>query len=94
MKYKRVIIISGLISLLLLIPLIAMQFTPEVNWSIMDFFVASVILLCVGFGIDLLIRKIENPLSRILPALALLVLFVLVWMELAVGIFGSPLAGS
>ncbi len=93
-KYKRLLIIVCSTSLLLLIPLIAMQFTPEVKWDIIDFIAAGAILLSLGFGIGFIIRKVRQPNTRIIAVLAILFLFILVWMELAVGIFGSPMAGS
>lgn len=79
---------------LLLIPLIAMQFTEEVNWSPGDFVVMGGLLFGTGLMIDLVLRKVKGTFPRI--AICGLVLFVLllVWAELAVGIFGSPFAGS
>ncbi|MGB5499733.1 MAG: hypothetical protein WBM77_12465 [Maribacter sp.] len=80
--------------MLLLVPLIAMQFTAEVNWTPMDFIVAGVILLGTGLIFDLILRKIKNNNYRIPIAAALLIVLLLFWAELAVGIFGTPLGGS
>ncbi|MEZ2414445.1 hypothetical protein ACA086_05725 [Muriicola sp. E247] len=87
------LILLGSVSLLL-IPLIAMQFTAEVNWNLFDFIVAGILLLSVAFLGELSWRKLKNSPYRTLVLLGIFLLFVLIWAELAVGIFGSPLAGS
>ena len=82
------------VAILLLIPLIAMQFTAEVNWTPFDFVVAGLLLIGAGLIFDLVIRKIKNIKSRIAISLVLLIALLLIWAELAVGIFGTPLSGS
>ena len=94
MKNKRLIGIVLMIVLILLIPLIAMQFTDEVNWTLSDFVVAGVLLLATGLMSELVIRNVNKMEYRIAIYLAILVAFLLIWAELAVGIFGTPLAGS
>lgn len=94
MKNKRLIGIVLTVVLILLIPLIAMQFTDEVNWALSDFVVAGVLLLATGFMSELVIRNVNKMEYRIAICLAILVALLLVWAELAVGIFGTPLAGS
>jgi hypothetical protein len=71
---------------LLLIPLIAMQFTDEVNWTLFDFVAAGVLLLGTGTMCELAIRKISNPKYRIAACTVLLAFLLLIWAELAVGI--------
>jgi hypothetical protein len=45
-------------------------------------------------GIDLSIRKTKSSTSRLLIIFAIIAVFVVVWAELAVGVFGTPFAGS
>jgi len=71
-----------------------MQFTNEVNWTLFDFIVAGVLLLGTGLVFDLVIRKTKNIKYRIAISVALLIILLLVWAELAVGIFGTPISGS
>lgn len=85
-----VILVGGL----LMIPLIAMQFTNEVNWDIFDFIVAGVLLLGTGLLCELVLRLVRSNQNRILLCGVLLLLLFLVWAELAVGIFGTRFAGS
>ncbi len=94
MKNKRLKIILLTITILLLIPLIAMQFTEHVNWTLGDFLVAGVLLFSTGLILDLIIRKIKNIQYRIAISIALFIILLLVWAELAVGIFGTPLGGN
>jgi len=93
-KNKRLIGIMITAALLLLIPLIAMQFTDEVNWTLFDFVVAGALLLGTGLMCELAIRKIHKIKYRIAICVAVLAVFLLIWAELAVGIFGTPFAGS
>jgi len=79
-------------AILLLIPLIAMQFTDEVNWTLVDFLVAGALLLGTGIMCELVIRKINKIKYRIAGCVALLIALMLIWAELAVGIFGTPLS--
>ena len=94
MENKRIIIILSTIGILLMIPLIAMQFSEEVNWEAMDFIVAGSLLLFVGLGIEIVLRKVKEKKYRIILSIAFLVILALVWTELAVGVFGSPLSGT
>ena len=91
---KRLPYIFGIIILLLSIPLIAMQYSDEVDWSAMDFVIMGALLLGVGLMIDLILRKIRTRSARVYLIIGLIVLFLLVWVELAVGIFGTPFAGD
>ncbi|WP_316757326.1 hypothetical protein [Pedobacter aquatilis] len=91
---QRVTIILSVIAIILSIPLIAMQFTNEVKWTIADFIAAGSLLLITALAIEIVIRNVKTiTLRNILFAVILLILF-LVWAEMAVGIFGSPIAGS
>ena len=94
MKNKRLIIIQSAAGILLLIPLIAMQFTNEVDWSISDFVIMGILLLGTGFLCELVLRKVNTSRGRVMLCATVLLVFLLIWVELAVGIFGSPFAGS
>jgi hypothetical protein len=72
--------------MLLLLPLIAMQFTDEVNWTLFDFVAAGVLLLGTGFLCELAITKIKNFKYRIAACAVIMALLLLIWAELAVGI--------
>ena len=93
-KNKRLTGIVLAVALLLLIPLIAMQFTNEVTWTGSDFVTAGVLLLSTGLLCEFVMRKIWNKDYQIGVLAVILIALFLIWAELAVGIFGTPLAGS
>lgn len=82
----KLILTTGAI---LLIPLIAMQFTNEEVWDGTDFMVAGTLLLGVGLTYTLITRKTENMAYRAAIGFALFTGFFLIWVNLAVGIIGS-----
>ena len=91
---KRLTAILLAIALILLIPLIAMQFTSDVQWSLVDFVAMGILLLGTGLSCELVMRKVKKTGHRIVICGAILLAFFLIWVELAVGIFGTPFAGS
>ncbi len=91
---KRLAVILLVSSSILLIPLIAMKFTSEVNWKISDFIVAGILLLGAGASLEFILRKIKSSKNRLILILVVLLALSLIWAELAVGIFGTPFAGS
>ena len=93
-RNKRIFGILLVVALLLMVPLIAMQFTTEVKWTGFDFAVAGVLLLGSGLVAELVMRNVRSKNYRIgLVAIILIALF-LVWAELGVGVFGTPFAGN
>ena len=89
MQNKRLIIVFLVLSFLLLIPLIAMQFTDEVNWTIIDFVIAGGLLFGAGVISEIVLRKINSLNHKVGLVSAILIIVILIWIELAVGIFGS-----
>jgi nitrate/nitrite transporter NarK len=75
------------VATLLLIPLVAMQFSDEVNWTAEDFVVAGVLLLAAGAVFDLIVRKVHTRNRKVVAAGLLAILLFYVWAELAVGVF-------
>ena len=80
--------------LLLLLPLLGMFVSNEVNWSFFDFIIMGILILSFSFGIKQVLKTTKNTKYRILIIGLILILFLLIWAELAVGIFDSPFAGS
>ncbi len=80
--------------LVLSVPFIAMQFTNEVDWDFRDFFIIGILLFGMGSLFVLLARKFRKTSHRVIIGLAVAAAVFLIWAELAVGIFGTPFAGS
>jgi len=91
---KRLLIIIMCIALILLVPLIAMQFTTQVHWSVLDFIVAGTLLLIGGLILELILKKVAKKQNRTVLVLILIISLLLIWAELAIGLFGSPFAGN
>jgi len=84
---KPLLTVAAVTAFLLLIPLTAMQFTTEVRWGPGDFLVAACLLLITGIGIVLAARHVKRTTYRVALVGTLVVALLLVWAELAVGIF-------
>ena len=93
-KMKRIVILLAVVAAVLLVPLVAMQFSDEVRWTLSDFAVAGLLLLATGLLIELVLRKIKKVSYRNIAIALILLAFLLTWIELAVGIFGTPASGS
>ena len=91
---KRLITLTLFGLALLLLPLVVMQFTDEVDWSPSDFLVMGVLLAAAIFIIELILRRVVKKQHRVALCIVVLLVFLLIWAELGVGIFGSPFAGS
>jgi hypothetical protein len=76
-------------ALLLLLPLAAMQFTEEVDWTTFDFVFMAALLSAVGMGLELAVRKTRNVAYRMAACAALAGALLLIWINGAVGIIGS-----
>lgn len=75
-------------ALLLLVPLVAMRFTAEVNWTGSDFVVAYVVLASAGLALRFLLRRRRDPVGRLAAAAAVGSTLFMVWVNLAVGLVG------
>ena len=93
MKIRTLILLISLV-LLLLIPFVGMQYSNEVKWSLNDFIIMGVILLSFGIIINTIIYHVVAFNKRVILISTLIILFLLLWAELAVGLFNSPFAGS
>jgi hypothetical protein len=85
MPIKNILRIVFGMAVVLLIPLVTMQFAEGVNWTGSDFVVAGVVLFVTGLLLDVAWRK--GGKYRIPGVLVIGFLFLWLWAELAVGVF-------
>ena len=83
-----------MVAVILSIPLLAMQFTNEVDWAVSDFVIMGILLLGTGLLCELVLRTVTKVWHRVILCGVILFVLLLTWAELAVGIFGTPFAGS
>ena len=87
--YRSTIRIVLAAALVLLLPLLAMQITDEVVWTVFDFAFAGVLLVGTVLMYELAARKAPNIAYRAAVGVALATAFILIWITGAVGIIGS-----
>ncbi|MBA4137791.1 MAG: hypothetical protein C0518_10785 [Opitutus sp.] len=73
----------------LLVPLVAMRFTSEVNWTASDFVIAYLLFAGAGFAYRLVTTKAGHLLHRGAAALGVFACLSLIWVNLAVGFIGN-----
>ena len=76
-------------ALVLLAPLVAMQFTDEVNWTVSDFVFAGALMFGALGTYELAVRKTGNTAYRAAAGVALAATVLLLWANGAVGITDS-----
>lgn len=85
-KSALIILITGLI---LLIPLIAMQFSDEVNWGVFDFIAAGILISGTVIAYQFIAGRTKNKFYKTAIGIALATGLIIIWANLAVGIIGS-----
>jgi hypothetical protein len=84
---RRVVVWVIIVALILLVPLVAMQFTDEVNWTRSDFVVAGVLLFGSALIYELATKNMTNTNNRLAVGIAVAAVLLWLWAELAVGVF-------
>jgi hypothetical protein len=77
----------GLALVLLLAPLLAMQVSDSVRWDAADFAMFAAMLAVAGTALEVAMRAFHDRRARIAAATGILVAFVAVWADAAVGVF-------
>lgn len=72
---------------ILMIPMIAMQFTSEMQWDHTDFIVFGILISATGLLIELVRGKVRNTNYRVGLFITVVLAFLYIWAELAVGVF-------
>lgn len=75
--------------LILLVPLIAMQFSNEVEWSVGDFVIMGILIFSVGVLFLLVTRYTTNLVYKAAMCGAIGSTFLLIWSNMAVGLIGA-----
>lgn len=89
MQHRNIVRVALATALLLAVPLVAMQFSDEVDWNLFDFLVAGALLFGTGLAYVLLTGRTGSIAYRVAAGVALASALFLVWANLAVGLIGS-----
>lgn len=86
---KSILRVAVITAFLLLVPLVAMQYSDEVVWTTVDFVLAGMLLFGAGMVFELLASRRGDRRYRVAVAAAVGTGLFLVWSNLAVGLIGS-----
>ena len=79
---------------LLIIPLLGVLLTDVVQWGVFDFLLMGSLLLALGIAINFTLLNIKYFNERIAIIFIVILIFLLIWVELGVGVFNTPFAGT
>ena len=79
--------------LVLLLPIIGVILF-DLDWNIFDFLIMGLLILFFSIAINLILNHLKSSKLRLILVLMSVILFLLIWAELAVGVFGTPFAGT
>jgi hypothetical protein len=86
-QLKKYIVVVLIVLFLLLILFTMMLLTDRIRWSLLDFTIAGILLVITISTIHFIFRKIKNTKYFIVTSIAFLILMLLIWIEIAVGVF-------
>ncbi|MCA6066605.1 hypothetical protein JI747_005405 [Chryseobacterium sp. RG1] len=88
------ILIFAVPALLLAAAFFCTLFIQGFNWSLPDFMIAAILLFGTAGVINWVINSEKTLAVKFIICGTVILALILIWIELAVGIFGSPFAGS
>ncbi|WP_378103667.1 hypothetical protein [Chryseobacterium sp. sg2396] len=91
---QKTAIIFAIPALLIITAFFGNLFLEGWSWSPFDFLIAGILLFGTTFFVNLVIRSQKTLRSKFMICFVILLVLAIVWIELAVGIFGTPFAGS
>jgi hypothetical protein len=67
--------------------ILALPYLTNSPWTIFDYIIGATLLSIAGLALEITFNKIKSKKNMIIVGLIILVTFIYVWAELAVGIF-------
>lgn len=88
MKTNKIRTTYWVIAALLMVGAVTVnQFSSEFTWDKYDFLIFGIMLLGAGLAVELALMITKKPSYRLFSMVVIALAFLLVWAELAVGIF-------
>ena len=94
LTFKTKDILGIFIISLVIITLASGIYTGKTLWSLFDFVLMSAMLSATGFLLVFVNKKLETKNRKYFLTAIIILAFLLVWAELAVGLFNTPFAGN
>ncbi len=85
--HRSLLTAAVITGLLLLVPLVAMQFTAEVQWGPGDFLAAAFLLFVAISAAQAALTRLQSAAGRAWAVVGIVACLALIWAELAVGLF-------
>ncbi len=73
---------------------LSIPFIGNWPWTVSDYVIMGVLIMSIGLLYELMARLMRSTRQRVIVASILFLVFILIWGELAVGLFGTPFAGN
>lgn len=83
------LVVWGAAATLMVLPVLAMRFTNEVDWDPGDFMFLGILLVGVGLTYELAARLSDRRAYQAAVGIAFAAAFLSIWINLAVGIIGT-----
>lgn len=84
---RQIVVVFSVTALLLMVPLLGMLLTDEMNWGPGDFVLAAALLSGTGLAYVFGARLVRTARQRLILAVLLGLALLTIWVEEAVGIF-------
>jgi hypothetical protein len=93
-KQQKTTAIFAVPSLLFAAAFLGNLFVEGWEWSRFDFLIAGILLFGTAFIINLIANSGKTLAFKLIVCGVIILVLLLTWVELAVGLFGTPFAGN
>lgn len=93
-KQQKTALIFAIPSVLMAAAFISNYFVEGFNWTGSDFLIAAILLFGTASFIYMIVNSKLSFRAKIMISIVIVLILMVIWVEMAVGLFGSPIAGS
>lgn len=93
-KQQKPLLIFAIPSLLMIAAFISNNFVEGFNWTFSDFLIATILLFGTASIIYMIVNSKLSVRAKTMISIVIVIILMVIWVEMAVGLFGSPIAGS
>lgn len=93
-KQQKTALVFAIPSLLMVVAFISNNFVEGFNWTGSDFLIAAILLFGTASFIYMIVSSKLSVRAKTIISIVIIHILMIIWVEMAVGLFGSPIAGS